>query len=403
MSTTPTPQISTTDVVSAINEGLVTNYPTNTMTFDDRFVRSLASQTSDSTGQFYQSGTRISMNDMRNKLAPKLYGTLISQTCVGPNNVITRADGKYGTYLDKSDTNSILCIPTTITIYFLVVGGGASGGGSLPDDRGGGGGGGGGGGIATGNAVIAKGNPYFQFDVGTGGSAVGLYYGGINGNASYLNFTRSDGSSGQIAAYGGGYGGNGNTRGGGYGGYNDFPDAKTGNAGGAAGPGGGGGYNYAGGGNGASGKNIQGARAYYWSGGGGGGGSDDYPPTGKGGDGYYWYITDKYYGGGGGGGGDYSGTASGGKGGGADGRIADTLSGTDGLGGGGAGGSSAADSAWGGGKGGDGVIIIAYNRVQQGTDWGRFLSGGTESATTNYYIHTFTSTDVSGNALRWIK
>ena len=384
---TPSGTISATDVENILNEGGVNNYPggKSRLTFNDTLVRTLAARPSGA----------ISMNDMRGKAGPLPYGTLISSSCSGTTLVGNYADGRYGQYQGYT-ANSPLCAPTTITLYYLMIGAGGGGSGPYPDDRGGGGGGGGGGGMRTGTISITKDiATSIGIQLGTGGPGGGTYNSGTNGDSTYLFYY--DSGSYQKAIYGGQGGQHGR---GGNGGNGDFPDAKTGNPGGAAGPGGSGNYNYAGGANGTS---NSGGSAAIQSGGGGGGGSDDYPPTGAGGNGYLWSVTGAYYGGGGGGGGDYSGTASGGAGGGGLGSVGGSQPGVDGLGGGGGGGSSAADSAWPGQKGGNGCVILAYTKLQNGVDYGKFLSGGVESSNQYYYIHTFTNVNQVNGIITWIK
>jgi len=105
MSTTPSGIIRASDVRTALNvtnnASGSTNYPTNTISFNDYLVRVLAARPSGA----------ISMNDMRNKAGPEPYGTLLNQVCSGSTLVRTLSDGRFGSY-NSNIANSPSCLTT---------------------------------------------------------------------------------------------------------------------------------------------------------------------------------------------------------------------------------------------------------------------------------------------------
>jgi hypothetical protein len=108
MSTTPAGTITASDVQTALNGGISTNYPNanSVMTFNDVLVRALAGKPT--------AATPISMDNMRNKAGPAASGTVLSSYCSGSNLVQNIADGKYGS-TTVTTVNSPSCV--------LVVGG----------------------------------------------------------------------------------------------------------------------------------------------------------------------------------------------------------------------------------------------------------------------------------------
>lgn len=94
MSTTPSGTITASSVRTALNVAKdaigTTNYPTNTISFNDSLVRLLSGKTT--------AGSAISMNDMRNKAGPSAYSTVISSSCSGSTENQLLSDGKYGSY-----------------------------------------------------------------------------------------------------------------------------------------------------------------------------------------------------------------------------------------------------------------------------------------------------------------
>ena len=118
MSTTPSGTISTASVRTALNVAKdaigTTNYPTNTISFNDSLVRTLAGRTT--------AGSTISMNDMRNKAGPAAYGTAYDAGACGivASSTFSQTlnNGTYGTY--RVDTpNSPLCeaMPLSLNSY----------------------------------------------------------------------------------------------------------------------------------------------------------------------------------------------------------------------------------------------------------------------------------------------
>mgnify|MGYP006266893477 CR=1 FL=1 len=103
--TTPSPTIAMTDVETALNEGISTNYTGGKapISFNDYLVRRLVSQSTTITDR-----GQISMNQMRSKAGPTPVNTLISGYCSGGTYYGTYADGKYGTYASNT-LNSPSC------------------------------------------------------------------------------------------------------------------------------------------------------------------------------------------------------------------------------------------------------------------------------------------------------
>jgi hypothetical protein len=297
----------------------------------------------------------------------------------GTYTISIYATNAYGLATQRDFSLSIT--PPSYTFNYLVVGGGGSGA-SANAPQTGGSGGGGAGGVQIGSYASLIGAT-FTVGIGAGGTSSLAFSPtsgsqGKNGGNSYITGT----TLGNIVSVGGGGGM-----------FGQSPTVFPGGSGGGGGPGAG-----------ASGQGFRfpspaplfytatGAQGYPGGvtsgppngaptiGGGGGGAGGAGITSGTGGPGYTWPINGVTYAGGGGGN-----SNAGGPGGGAPGGNNPAVPGTNGLGGGGGAGTPSGTIP--SGAGGSGTVVIAYPTVP-GVRYG---SGGTETVSGGYYLHTFTS------------